>query len=354
MVCDCRRTASPVPVFLMMLIFVTISAAAQQADTQPRNQSTESQQGQTPQSPAGTVEGQTAVHPAENQAEHPTQPQAEHPTEKVEQAAERPAGAKLTPADLKDSPQKAWKILKEGIADHNSEKRAAAIRALGLLPNSREAVSVAEKALDDDKPEVRGAAAFALGEMHSKRSIPKLRVAMGDEDISVVMVAANSLRSLRDPQAYRVYYAVLTGERKSGKGMLADQQKMLRDPKKLAMFGFEEGIGFIPFAGMGYSAMKELRKDDTSPVRAAAAKALAKDPDPRSAKALKDATWDKSWIVRVAALDAIAHRGDPSLLATAYESMEDDKDAVRFTAAAAVVRLTMVSAGRPKQASLKR
>jgi hypothetical protein len=147
---------------------------------------------------------------------------------------------------------------------------------------------------------------------------------------------------------------VLTGERKSGKGLLADQQKMLRDPKKMAMLGFQEGIGFIPFAGMGYSAVKELRKDDTSPVRAAAAKALAKDPDPRSAKALKNATWDKSWIVRVAALDAIAHRGDPSLVATAYESMEDDKDAVRFTAAATVVRLTMISAGRQKQSSQKR
>src|SRR5437667_8175066 len=54
----------------------------------------------------------------------------------------------------------------------------------------------------------------------------------------------------------------------------------LGDPKKMAQLGFEEGIGFIPFAGMGWKAIKEVRKDDSSPVRAASARVLAEDPDP--------------------------------------------------------------------------
>ena len=82
-----------------------------------------------------------------------------------------------------------------------------------------------------------------------------------------------------------VYYAVLTGETKTGKELMTEQKKMLNDPKKMAQFGFEQGIGFIPFAGLGYGAIKTFTKDDKSPVRAAAAIALASDPDPKSGKA---------------------------------------------------------------------
>src|SRR5262249_23276633 len=108
-------------------------------------------------------------------------------------------------------------------------------------------------------------------------------------------------------------------------------------------FGFEQGIVFVPFAGMGYGAIKALRKDDTSPVLAAAAKALSKDPDPKSGKALVRAASDKRWLVRAAALDAIAMRNDPTLLPDIESKMYDDKQIVRYTAAATVVRLSTLS-----------
>ena len=110
----------------------------------------------------------------------------------------------------------------------------------------------------------------------------------------------------------------------------------------MAQLGFEEGIGFIPFAGIGWEAIKVIRKDDSSPVRAAAAKVLAKDPDPAATKALADAVGDKSWLVRAAALEALAKRGDPSVLDTVQLYVSDEKDAVKYTAAAAVLRLTAV------------
>src|SRR5882762_8317679 len=64
--------------------------------------------------------------------------------------------------------------------------------------------------------------------------------------------------------------------------MMKDQKKRLKDPKKIAQFGFEQGIGFIPFAGGGMGVFKAVTKDAAAPVRAAAAKILAKDPDAKS------------------------------------------------------------------------
>jgi HEAT repeat protein len=136
-----------------------------------------------------------------------------------------------------------------------------------------------------------------------------------------------------------VYYAVLSGQRKSGDSLVDEQKKMLNDPKKMAQLGFEQGIGFIPFAGIGLSALGMLTKDDTSPVRAAAAKVLASDPDPKSGDALVDAAFDKSWVVRAAALNAIAERGDFTLGPRIEASMDDADEKVRYIAAAAVIHL---------------
>ena len=242
-----------------------------------------------------------------------------------------------------DSTKKAWQMLESGAAAEKPDDRATAVRVLGLLTGDSRAVKLAEKALQDPDEKVRAAGATALGQMDAKSSDQKLRAALKDDDVSVVMAAAHALHALGDPTAYEVYYAVLTGERKSGEGLLEKQKKMLKDPKKMAQFGFEQGLGFVPFASLGYGVIKAVRKDDVSPVRAGAAKVLAADPDPRSGKALEDAAFDNSWVVRVAALDAIARRGDPSLRKAAESAMTDDNAAVRFTAAATVVRLSTKS-----------
>jgi HEAT repeat protein len=66
---------------------------------------------------------------------------------------------------------------------------------------------------------------------------------------------------------------------------------------------------------------------------------LAHDPDPACAAALVKATNDKNWIVRAAAVEAIAQRGDRSLLAHVVEKFSDKNAKVRYSAAAAVIRL---------------
>jgi HEAT repeat protein len=235
------------------------------------------------------------------------------------------------------------------LVEKSTEKRAIAVHVLALLPGDARALQLAQKAATDDKPEVRVAAAIALGQLHGKGSVAILQKLLSDAEPSVVLAAASALMPSKDPAAYAVYYEFLTGERKTNKGLVKEQMKILRDPKKMAEVGVEQGVGFIPFAGMGLSAFQALHTDDVSPIRAAAAKMLANDPDPDSGKALVEESADKSWLVRTATLEAIAKRGDPKLLDGIAPAMKDDNTSVRCTAAAAVIRLSTLASKKDNQ-----
>ena len=248
----------------------------------------------------------------------------------------------------------AWHTLETACNDNKVTERANATLALGLVRNNARARKLAEKALFDPKPEVRSAGAAALGEMGSRKSIAKLIKVLDDKDPSVALASAYALLRMHDRSSYKVFFEVLTRQRKGGKGLISTQMSTFSDPKKIAQLGFEEGIGFIPFAGLGWRAIKEARKDDSSPVRAASARVLAEDPDPGTTKVLADGAGDKSWIVRAAALEALAKRGDPSALDTVRLYILDEKDVVRYTAAAATIRLLAIrnvkASARPTEA----
>ena len=239
-----------------------------------------------------------------------------------------------TPSD------RGWAILSEGAKDKSHEKRAKAIHALALIPQNARAQTMAEAALADEREEVRAAAAESLGTMGAKSSAPKLKAAIHNNPASVVFAATNALFTLGDPDAYRVYYAVVTGQRKTGDPLLESQVKMLKDPKAMAHLGVEAGVGFIPFGGVSYKIFKMATNDAVSPVRAAAAAKLSKDPDPKSTQALIGICKDQHWLVRAAAASALAHRGDPSTVTAVAPLMADENDVVRFTAAASAVHLS--------------
>lgn len=302
----------------------------------------------------GSAEQSTRTSPASQQT---TAAQSGDPSQAGKQA---PARAKQFPDKTTLPPdtrapskllraetprERAWLILREGITFTNAEKRAKALSALGLLKGNAEAEKWAIEGLEDDKAEVRTSAANALGTMHAVHAKPALEVALDDKEPAVVLAAANSLLLLKDAEfAYDVYYGVLTGTVRTNKGVLKeqvrDQMKILHDKKKVAELGIEQGVGFLPYGGIGYGMVKTLVKSDNSPVRAAAAKKLAHDPDPASGKALVAATQDKNWVVREAALEAIAERGDRSLVRQIEAALDDDKDEVRFTAAACIAHLS--------------
>jgi hypothetical protein len=210
--------------------------------------------------------------------------------------------------------EKAWGILNEGLQKDSAEKRAHAVDILGMLPGNEKAEAPAIGALKDDKANVRLAGATSLGAMKAVHAKAALQNSLEDPEPAVVLAAANSLLLMQDDWAYEFYYAIFTGEKLANKGLIKEPLQTLKDKKKMAEIGLEEGLGFIPFAGVGYTVLKTVMKDDSSPIRVAAAKKLAQDPDPGSAEALVSAMQDKNWTVRVAALEAISHRGDKSLI----------------------------------------
>jgi HEAT repeat protein len=243
--------------------------------------------------------------------------------------------------DIESPKHRAWDLLQTAAFSKQTAERTNGIRALGLLRDNTRARELAETGLKDPNPDVRVAGATALGQMHATGSIPKLEQALGDNRVAVVMAAAHALRQLKDEKiAYAVYYDLLTGERKSGDGLMAKQMDTLKNPKELAKIGVSEGVGFIPFAGIGWDAWRTMHKKDPNPVRAVAASYLANDPDPATSKALVKATDDKNWIVRAAAIEAIAQRGDPSLMAKIEPKLTDKNPKVRYSAAAAIIRLS--------------
>jgi HEAT repeat protein len=242
--------------------------------------------------------------------------------------------------------KRAWAMFEAAAKSDSTAGREIGIRALGLLRGNARARELAEGALEDPKPEVRIAAAAALEEMHAVESIPKLRKVLSDEKISVVMAAAHALRSMKDDaSAFAVYFDVLTGGQRPG-GLVQQQLDTLRNPKELAMIGLQTGIGYVPFAGIGWDAWRYTHKNNPHPVKAIAASFLAHDPDPATGVALAEAIKDKDWIVRAAAIEALAQRGDPAFEGKIEFSFFDANAHVRYTAAAAVIRLSEIARSR--------
>src|SRR5271166_6392924 len=254
----------------------------------------------------------------------------------------------ITTFSVAQTPQEdAWSVLNGGLTNKAWEKRVKAVRVLGELTGNAKAEEAALTALKDEKEDVRAAAAQALGDMGAKSAIPQLLDMLNDTEPLVILAAAHSLISLGDNRGYSVYYAVLTGERKTGTSLIKQEKKVMKDRKKMATLGFQAGLGFVPYGGMAVSGFKMLTRDDTSPVLAAAALTLAKDPDPKSGQALADAaTTKEKWLVRAAAFDAIAKRGNPSLLHVATDGLQDEKEEVQYSAAGAVIRLSDIEAER--------
>ena len=245
------------------------------------------------------------------------------------------------------SPQQlAWSILQAGATNTNSQQRVTAITALADITADPKAVTMAEQALQDENSDVRAAAATTLGALKSTSSIPALEKALRDTDPTVTLSAAKALVEMNNEEGYNTYYAVATGQAKGGQGLVGSEQKelsnLMHNPKDLAETAFEQGIGFVPFGGLGFGAFKAIHDSGQNAivVKATAYKMIAKDPDPQSGKALVNATADPQWVIRVAAYDALAKRGDKSVLPEISNGLTDQQQQVKYAAAATVAQLS--------------
>jgi HEAT repeat protein len=189
-------------------------------------------------------------------------------------------------SDIHSPRHKAWDLLVMAILSKRASERTNGVRALGLLRDSKDARDLAESKLKDSSPDVRKAAATALGQMHATQSIPKLEEALADSKIP-------------------------------------------------------EGIGYIPFAGIGWDAYRTMNK---------------KNPNKRERR--RQGCWRtirtrppaKRWLKPQRTktglcgllVEAIAQRGDPSLLPHVVDKFRDKNPNVRYGAAAAVIRLSEI------------
>ena len=252
----------------------------------------------------------------------------------------------IASAQTQSPQQLAWSILQGGATNTNSQQRVTAITALAVITADPKAVTMAEQALQDQNSDVRAAAATTLGALKSTSSIPALEKALKDTDPTVTLSAAKALVDMNNEEGYDTYYAVATGQAKSGQGLVGSEQKelstLMHNPKDLAETAFEQGIGFVPFGGLGFGAFKAIHDSGQNAivVKATAYKMLAKDPDPRSGKALVAATADQQWVIRAAAYDALAKRGDKSVLPQIENGLTDQQQQVKYAAAATVAQLS--------------
>ena len=250
----------------------------------------------------------------------------------------------------------AWQILTEGTTNSNANKRKQALSALVLAAPNPRAVTMAEGLLSDKEVDVRQSAASVLGDMKSRAAIPKLVEALDDDAPEVSFVAARSLWNLGDKRGRDILLAVLAGDRgvSAGfvRGSMRDAKNRLRKPSSLAMLGLKEGAGMLfgP-ASMGISAIEEMRKDSSASARALSAVLLGTDNSPESVKALEEALVDKNWVVRAAVVKSLAMRGDRKQIATLQSMLTDQEEAVRYMAAAGVIRLQV--AGKKRAADRK-
>jgi hypothetical protein len=174
---------------------------------------------------------------------------------------------------------------------------------------------------------------------------PGAIAALDDRDVTVAWAASGALLSMKDGQAYDIPYEILTGRRKGNSSLSVQAHETLRDPGRMADLVVTHGINFAPYGGYALALLKALEGRSDIRARAAAALALAHDPDPQAGQALVEAVFGRGGVleresaVRVAALRAIAERGDGALLPGIAPALADQDENVRLMAAAAVLRL---------------
>jgi len=195
--------------------------------------------------------------------------------------------------------------------------------------------------------------------MRARSAIPKLRRALDDDSPPVSFAAAKSLWTMGDHSGREVFIQILSGEKSSSvgvlKGGLQSTKRTFQDPKSLAIIGAKEAASslFGP-AGWGITIMEEVRKDRSASARAMSAILLGPDATLDALHELQDALTDKNWIVRAAAAQALGtcHRRDQ--IQYLRPLLDDEKPAVRYMAAASIVRLSSSASGAADRAdSLK-
>ena len=241
-----------------------------------------------------------------------------------------------------------WEILDKGLTHSNEGHRQQVVLAAGNLGGTTEAVKFIGGALQDKSVLVRQTVAAVFGELKAPESIPYLRKALEDKP-EVAFTAARALCEMGDPDGRAFLQEVLTGERKDGPGFIGRNLKYARkklSPAEIALMGINEAAGVLMGpASMGILAGEEAIRAQTSTKgsgsgRAIAAGTLAEHPDEYCRILLEWALDDTHSEVRAAAAKGLAKCGNAESIPKLQSKLNDDHAAVRYMAAASLIRLS--------------
>ncbi len=250
----------------------------------------------------------------------------------------------------------AWDVLKKGLAESNPDKRKQAVLAVGTIGPAIEVIELLNEALRDKDVIVRQTAAAEIADAKMRQCIPNLKAALDDTG-EVAFTAAKALWDMGDHSGRFIFEEVVTRELRETtsffEGALRDAKAKIRNPKALAGMGVREASGALlgPFS-MGITLAQDMMKDTGAPTRALSLINLSQDCDARGAQLMDWAlTNDNNNLVRAAAAKALGRCGNLATIDKLVRLLAENSDAVRYMAAASVVRLTIQRSAKPVSTS---
>lgn len=233
---------------------------------------------------------------------------------------------------LLNQPQ-GWTRLRESGQSSNPDESSAALLMLGFLQDTT-SLPALETALNHRQPSVRAAAAAGLGNLGEKKAGPALVKALHDPIPGVRGAAVISLGKLQYRDALPALKKNLTDQ---NPGVRADAVSVL----------LEFGVPYDDVVGV----VRELMNDKSPHVRGRVAKSLVKTRD----KFVRDAVGTLQLLLqdplpapRVMAARALGHIKSEQTGSLLKQALHDHDEAVRATAAGALIRWLDGKAGTGK------
>jgi HEAT repeat protein len=218
----------------------------------------------------------------------------------------------------------AWEELRKAAEAANPEDRAEALRAMADL-NDQRGAPLMKSFLAYGQPSVRAAAARGLGHLHRKEAREAIEKLLEDPVAPVRESAAAALADLGAQESVGALVRKLTDGMFSVRAAAAAALLQLREP----------------FESVGPTLTALAQHNDTA-ARSSAAFALGKATQPNRQEAmtlLSGLAVDPLPGPKVVALRSLGHIGDQSILPGLKAALHDQNEAVRATAAGALLHV---------------
>lgn len=220
--------------------------------------------------------------------------------------------------------KEAWGQLQQAAASPNPEDRAEAIRTIAELKDPR-GVSVMIESLTYKQPSVRGTAARGLGHLGHKEARGQIELLLKDPVPAVRESAATGLAELGGAESVPALNQALS-----------DSHFTVRASAIAALLQLGE-----PYSTVA-SAVQSMAQQNDMAMRASVAHALGKATKVNihgAVALLASLTGDPLPGPKIVALRSLGHVGDLELIPLMKEALHDTNDAVRATAAGALLHL---------------